>query len=269
MSGTTQRLVANGFAAAFAPAAAVLSDPSSASAGQIVYAQFGGLTERAASVMVIVRQTLLRGRQLNVITRTVDVRLSKTGTTWTTTGVAVAAEPVRRPPTSTDPAVAALLATTRVELPDTARWDLESGTVDGRVTAMLSELSSQFQISVTVLATGHPREVFGTDRPSNHTGGRGVDFWAVDGVPVIAQRVPDSAAQRLVKAALAAGATEVGSPWDLDGPGGASFTNTLHQDHIHLAFDRDRSVKKVDRRSVLDRRRKPLSGTHRNADASV
>ena len=27
---------------------------------------------------------------------------------------------------------------------------------------------------------------------------------------------------------------EVGSPWALDGPGGRSFTNEVHHDHLHI-----------------------------------
>lgn len=236
--GLRRRLVNNGFSAAFAGSAEPLADPSASSAGQVLYAQFGGLTKREASVMVIVRQTLLRGPRVDVLTRTIDVRLSRKGTVWTSTGFSVPTRPVRRVPLSSNPPVVALLTSERVELPDTARWDLAGGIVDGRVVGVLLELSEQFQISVSVFATGHPIEVFGTSRQSNHTAGRGVDIWKVDGVPVIAQRTPDSAANRLVKAVLTLGPTEVGSPWDLDGPRAPSFTNALHQDHIHIAFDR-------------------------------
>ena len=52
-------------------------------------------------------------------------------------------------------------------------------------------------------------------------------------------RDPLGPLHQLVEELLARGAvTELGSPWDLDGVGsGASFTNVVHQDHLHLAFD--------------------------------
>ena len=64
-----------------------------------------------------------------------------------------------------------------------------------------------------------------------------MDIWAVDGLPVVAQRVTGSVVRGLVQELMTLGVTEIGSPWDLDGPGGASFTNVVHQDHLHVAFD--------------------------------
>jgi hypothetical protein len=130
-----------------------------------------------------------------------------------------------------------VLGSDRITLSDTNRWDLLAGRVDDRISQMLLDLAAEATLSVTVFGTGHPEQVFGTESVSNHTRGRGVDIWAFDGVPVSQQRDVGSAAHAAVATALAAGATEVGSHWDLDGAGSASFTNTVHDDHVHIAFD--------------------------------
>lgn len=250
--GLTERLTANNFSDALMPPAMGLQFPDSASVGEVVYAQFGGLTKTQASVMVILHQSLLARNEVRMFSRTIDVRLSKTPQGWSVSKLIVPEIPTGALPLLTldtespeagrapkpSPAALALLNTSRVDLPDTARMDLKSGGIDPRIADLLLDLSSRFVVSVSVLSSGHPQDVFGTSRVSNHTSGRGVDIWSVDGIPVVSQHQDGSAAQRLVAEALIAKATEVGSPWDLDGPGGPSFTNMLHADHIHIAFDK-------------------------------
>lgn len=212
--------------------------PGAASAGDIVYPQLGGLTDEAASVMVVVRQRLLEGTARRSVVRTVDVRLARRSGVWAVTSVESAGG--RPPPPSVAPSrvAQALLAVDNVVLPDSARWDILDGTVDDRVLAILAQLGAEHRVDVTTLATGHPYNVFGTQRVSNHTRGRAVDIWAVDGRPVIDQRDPSGPLATLARGLLAQGVSELGGPWDLDGPGGASFTNVVHQDHLHVGFDR-------------------------------
>lgn len=203
----------------------------------IVYPQLGGLTDSAASMMVVVRHRTLVGDEERAVTRTVDVRLEKGADGWTVSELAsIGGEaPVSAAATLIGESA---LANRNLELSDTARWDIEAGRIGDPILASLNGLASEGRLSVTVLATGHPHNVFGAEWVSNHTAGRGVDIWAIDGVPVIDQRSVGSPAYQLVEAALAQGVTEVGSPWDLDGAGtGASFTNTVHQDHLHFAHD--------------------------------
>lgn len=211
--------------------------PGSASRLEVVYPQLGGLTGDAASVMTVVRQRLFSATGESIVTRTVDVRLAFSANSWTVTSLAsVGGEP----PTvaAPSPIGATVLANPRIELPDSARWDIESGRVGDQLLTVLDRLGVAHTLSVTVLASGHPHEVFGGTSVSNHTEGRGVDIWAVDGVPVASAHAVDSPVYVLVQQLLAEGVTELGSPWDLDGPGqGASFTNTVHQDHLHIAFD--------------------------------
>lgn len=224
------------------PAVAAGAGPllrTGAAATDIIYPQLGGLTDTEASIMLVTRQRTLDGANEESITRTIDVRLSLGTTGWSVTELASTGGTPVEAPAALSPAAEAVLVNPGLELPDSARWDIQAGTVEDRVLELLDRLGREQSISVTVLATGHPTNVFGTDSVSNHTAGRGVDIWAVDGVPVVDQRLDGGPLYALVARLLGEGSiTELGSPWDLDGPGaGASFTNTVHQDHLHLAFD--------------------------------
>lgn len=202
---------------------------------EVVYPQLGGLLTNSASVMTVVRQHVRRGGDLVTSTRTYDIRVEFDGVTWRVVDVV---PPTTLPGNAPSQAATELIAQLGPELPDTALQDLTSGGVDTRLVELLGRAAGVMQFSITVFAGGHPAEVYGTASPSNHTAGRGVDIWQVGGRSVFDQRgEPSSPARQLAELALAAGATEIGAPWDLDGPGGASFANDLHQDHLHLAFD--------------------------------
>ena len=218
--------------------AAPLLVVGAASAGDIVYPQLGGLTARSASVMVVVRQRLLAGGATTAVVRTLDVRLARRGQEWVVTGLESAGGVPLDPAPPPSAAAAPVLANDNVGLTDSARWDILAGGVDDRVLSVLARLGMEHTLDVTVLATGHPHEVFGSSHVSNHTQGRAVDIWALDGRPVLEQRDPAGPLATLARSLLAEGVTELGGPWDLDGPGGASFTNLVHQDHLHVGFDR-------------------------------
>lgn len=237
LPGAAARLAGLAVAPAVPAQAGSLLHPSAASRLEVVYPQLGGFTEEAAAIMVVVRHSLFEGGEETTAVRTVDVRLEHSPSGWSVVSLgSVGGEPPAAP--ATTPAGAAVLANPNIELPDSARWDIESGRIGDQILLLLDQLGRDRRLAVTVLATGHPREVFGSASVSNHTEGRGVDIWAVDDIPVISDRAEGGVVQSLVTDALAAGATEVGSPWDLDGPGrGASFTNLVHEDHVHVAFD--------------------------------
>jgi len=232
------RLAALGVAPAVADGAGALLAPGVEAAGDIVYPQLGGLTPTAASVMVVVTQRRREAGRDSSVARTVDVRLQRSPEgPWAVVALASTGGDPPAAPVPPSEAAAAVLAHPNLELPDSARWDVQAGRVDPRLLELIAALAADRRLAVTVLATGHPRDVFATGRVSNHTVGRAVDVWAVDGQAVVAQRQPDGPVAALARAALAAGVTELGGPWDLDGPGGRSFANTVHQDHLHLAFD--------------------------------
>ena len=230
------RLATAGFPPVVADQAAALLVPGTASSGEVVYPQLGGLTASRASVMVVVRQRLLAEGVVREVTRTVDVRVDLVGGRWWPVAIAsVGGEPVERP-ADLAPLISALVDHPAVDLPDSARWDLYTGFVDPRLVGLLLDLAKDHELGVTVLASGHPHNVFGTGRTSNHTRGRAVDIWSIDGVPVVDQRGPGSPLQALVQRLAQQGVTELGSPYDLDGPGGAMFTNLVHEDHLHLGY---------------------------------
>jgi hypothetical protein len=99
---------------------------------------------------------------------------------------------------------------------------------------VLSQLAQTYDIEVNAVATGHPRTVFPTTRPSNHAVGRAVDIRAIDGVAVI--EIPRDAPvlRQFMAAAGRAGATEVGGPVPIAGSG--FLTDEVHQDHIHIGI---------------------------------
>lgn len=210
--------------------------PTAASAVEIVYPQLGGLTEDAASIMVVFTWRLLEDDRETSVVRTADVRLRREAGAWRVTGVeSLGGEPTGSPEIT--PLAQAVLANDRLDLPDSARWDIQSGRIGDEILQVLQDLSQQHTLRVAVLASGHPHNVFESEYVSNHTEGRGVDIWAIDDTPVVSLRDPDGPLPALVQGLVAQGITEVGSPFDVDGPGGASFTNTVHQDHLHVAFD--------------------------------
>ena len=186
--------------------------------------------------MVVFTWRLLEDDRETSVVRTADVRLRREAGAWRVTGVeSLGGEPTGSPEIT--PLAQAVLANDRLDLPDSARWDIQSGRIGDEILQVLQDLSQQHTLRVAVLASGHPHNVFESEYVSNHTEGRGVDIWAIDDTPVVSLRDPDGPLPALVQGLVAQGITEVGSPFDVDGPGGASFTNTVHQDHLHVAFD--------------------------------
>ncbi len=287
-----ERLRAAGLPAALARHAGPLLEPLDAASVEttVVYPQYGGLTADTASVMVVAQQHV-RSDDGSASHRTVavDVRL-RMASPWRVTGVRpakfevavpfVSAEPDAPlpPPAGTPSAVArAVLDNPGLDLPGTARADISSGAVSGKVLRMLDALGGEHQLSVSVLVTGHPINVFGTDRRSNHNIGRAADIWAIDGTPVIELwRTRPKLIKEVMRAAARLGSDEVGGPVDIDGPlrlvpvgpakerpgkkkpepgpagepqpkqrpepqqvlrGTIYFTNSVHLDHLHLGFE--------------------------------
>jgi hypothetical protein len=205
-----------------------------ASTVEILYPQYGGLgdSRQDASVILVARQHWLPARGAEPLARdfTVDVRLRRISQRW---AAETAILPDLPAPAATDDAkVRALLSNQAVLLPSAARADLTGGIVHPPVIDALDALSRRWRVHVQVLRSGHPRNVYGTPRTSNHTRGRAVDVWAVDGVPVISQ--PRAVWSAVMSEAARAGADELGGPGVIDGA--PSYTNDVHRDHIHIGF---------------------------------
>ncbi|WP_116949320.1 hypothetical protein [Jiangella endophytica] len=231
------RLTAAGASPGLERTAGPLLPPAAPAVAQIVYPQYGGLERGTASVMTVVRQTWVDGEALLERVVTADVRLARSGGVWTVTELRPVAPAPAAAAALTGPA-AELAASGRVQLPEAALADLAAGVVDARVVAALLELSGTYQPAVSVFRGGHPENVFGTDRTSNHTRGRAVDIWAVDGRPVVSMGKDEPFLLDFLAAVRATGSDEIGGPVDPDGPGGKHFADDLHRDHVHLGFER-------------------------------
>ena len=230
-----RRLAATAAAPQIAEKAGAVLIEGAQSAADVVYPQLGGLTSDRASVMLVIRQRLLQRQELQTFVRTVDVRLVRRDGQWTVEDIASFGGDAPVSPAELSFVARQVLAHPAIDLPDSARWDISSGRVSEPVLALLLDLAQTHKLGVTVFATGHPHEVFGTTRVSNHTRGAAVDLWLVD-TPIVAQRGPNGTLPALVSDLLKRGVTELGSPFDVDGPAGGSFMDTVHQDHLHLAI---------------------------------
>jgi hypothetical protein len=127
-----------------------------------------------------------------------------------------------------------VLADPRLRLPYAARADVRAGRIHDSVLTLLTALGREHVVDVSVLRSGHPLNVFGTSRTSDHPRGRAVDVWALDSQPLVVpthHRLAISA----MTFAVAHGAYNVGGPVQLSGS--AYFSDRTHQDHIHLGFD--------------------------------
>jgi hypothetical protein len=207
------------------------------SSGRVVYPQLSGVTPTSLGAMVVVRQRL-RGPagERRTVTRVFDVRLRRSGGPWRLDRIgSVGGKAVPRPQTLS-PAARRVIGNANITLTDSARWDIYRGDIDAGLLGALDRFAERRRISVSVLRSGHPREVWETSRPSAHSRGYAADIYAVDGRLVVRQREAGEPAHALAESVVAAGAAQVGSPWIL-GPGGRrSFSDPVHQDHLHVQW---------------------------------
>ncbi|MFI2205124.1 hypothetical protein ACH47Z_30930 [Streptomyces sp. NPDC020192] len=202
---------------------------------QVVDAQYGGILSRSASVLVVCRQWTRHGGTVRAGGTTVDVRLSKEGNGWTVDAL----YPARPGPVagSLAPDVRAVLADDRIVLPPAATADLRSGQVHTSVARAMLALAGTYRLEVSVVRSGHPLDVFGTSRPSDHPRGRAFDVWRIDGHAVVDPATPRSLIERFMRDAAAAGAYNVGGPVLLSGgSAGQFFSDATHHDHVHIGF---------------------------------
>ncbi|WP_055495934.1 hypothetical protein [Streptomyces sp. TP-A0356] len=216
--------------------AGTLLPSADAAALQVVDAQYGGILTDASSVLVVCRQWTRHGARIVAGGTTVDVRLVRTGSAWTVTalhpaqpGAAVG---------SPSAAVRAVLADTRIVLPPAAEADLRSGLVHDSVPSAMLWLARTYRMEVSVVRSGHPLNVFGTNRPSDHPRGRAFDVWRIDGRAVVDPAAPRTLVERFMRDAAAAGSYNVGGPVQLSGgaTSGQFFSDDTHHDHVHIGF---------------------------------
>lgn len=207
------------------------------SRGTVVYPQLGGASDTSVSVMVVIQQVIGTGSTtLELQTRTLDIRLDLVDGDWQFAELASAGgSPVPRPDDLSAEA-SAVLDDPRILLPDSARWDIHRGHTSPALLRLMSDLADVTPFAVTVLATGHPHHVFETERTSKHTVGRAVDVYLVGTQLVIDDRAEGSPTYRALEWLYGLeGVYKLGGPWALDGHGGRSFTDIVHQDHLHIS----------------------------------
>jgi hypothetical protein len=128
-----------------------------------------------------------------------------------------------------------VLSSSRIDLPPAARADVMSGQVHDSVLHAMLTLSQTFRLGISVVRSGHPVDVFGTNRPSDHPLGRAFDTWRIDGHAVVDPRTPAALVTEFMHACAAAGAYNVGGP-HLLGSAPQFFSDRTHHDHVHAGF---------------------------------
>jgi hypothetical protein len=100
--------------------------------------------------------------------------------------------------------------------------------------AMLA-VSRRWPIGVSVVRSGHPTYVFGTDRRSDHPLGRAFDTWRIGDRAVVRPTTSRALVSAYMEALAAAGSYNVGGPVLL-GAAPQFFSDRTHHDHVHAGF---------------------------------
>lgn len=181
-------------------------------ATEAIMAQYGGLLDDTASVLVPCRSWRLLRRRVAEGGRTYDVRLTRVSASrWRITEV----RPSRPGPPLAKPSTLAQEVVThhRIDLPPAARADVLSGQIHDAVLATMLALAKPYRIGVSVLRSGHPTYVFGTDRPSDHPQGLAFDTWRINDRAVVDPDTPERLVTAFMRAAAEAGSDNVGGPY--------------------------------------------------------
>jgi hypothetical protein len=216
--------------------AEALHVPESSSTGRIIYPQLGGLLPDSASVMVVLEQRIGSAGGVRTETRTLNVEVARRGGQWRFERLVSSGGTPVVPATGLSPVALAVLSDPRIELPDSARWDIAAGRVDPTLLTVMTRLADRVPYGVAAFSTGHSWEIFGTPRQSDHSRGLAVDIYRIGDRQVIDDRSLGSITEGIVSWLYEQPeVARMGSPWALDGFGGRSFANALHQDHLHIA----------------------------------
>jgi hypothetical protein len=139
----------------------LLRRPGTRSVVEVIDAQYGGLLTNSASVLVPCRvYTLSAGRVVSGGT-TVDVRLTKSRGSWRVTATHPAQPGAATSRLST--AARRVLANDNIALPPASAADIRSGQVHDTVLTAMLELAKTYRIGISVIRSGHPLNVFGTN----------------------------------------------------------------------------------------------------------
>jgi hypothetical protein len=236
LAAAESRVAALGEAGSLVRQAPSLLHAASGAVIEIIDAQYGGLLADTASVLLAFRQWWVNDRVVATGGTTVDVRLSRPGDQWRVTTLhpahpghaAVRLSALARQVLSSD----------QIELPPASVADVRSGQVHDNVLNALLNLARYYSIGVSVIRSGHPKYVFGTNRLSDHPRGRAFDTWRISGHAVVDPATPKKLITDYMEAAAAAGSYNVGGPYQLAGSGNQFFSDATHHDHVHTGFVR-------------------------------
>lgn len=228
-----------------AAAAAPLVLPDHWSRAEVEFVQYGGLMPMSAQAtsgvaMVVLRQVLqARDGDTTVVRRTLDLRLRQQDGVWRVETLASAGGLPVTPPAQLPAPAQQVLDDGRIDLPDSARWDIYSGQISPALLGVMLRLADVTPLRTTVLKTGHPEKVVdGRASPpvSAHWRGQAVDIHTLGGTPVA--QAPPAVIRSVVEMAGASNeVSQVGAPpgFDLDAGARRWFTNLVHADHLHIA----------------------------------
>ena len=199
----------------------------------VIDAQYGGLLADSASVLVVTRTWRRRGGGIAHGGATYDVRLSRGSSGWRVSAVHPSHPgPPSRRPTADELAV---LRSDRIVLPPAGEADVRSGRVHESVLAAMLKLAERYRLGVSVVRSGHPTYVFGTDRLSDHPQGRAFDTFRIDQRLVVDRQTPRRLVVGYMEAVARAGSYNVGGPYLL-GSAPQWFSDRTHHDHVHAGF---------------------------------
>jgi hypothetical protein len=233
LAAAESRVAAVGETGLLARQAPSLLHTASRAVLEVIDAQYGGILPDAASVLVPCRQWWTSGDALDRGGTTVDVRLRKAGSHWRVTALHPA-QPGR--PVKLSSLAQRVSKSDRIDLPPDAAADVRSGLVHDSVLNALLTLARDYSIGVSVIRSGHPTYVFGTNRFSDHPRGRAFDTWRINGHAVVDPATPKKLITGYMEAAAAAGSYNVGGPYQLAGSGNQFFADATHHDHVHAGF---------------------------------
>ena len=199
----------------------------------VLDAQYGGLLTTSASVLVVTRTWRRHAGRVDHGGATYDVRLSRGSSGWRVTAVHPSHPgPASRRLTRDEEAV---LRSDRIVLPPAAEADVRSGQVHESVLAAMLRVAERYRVGVSVVRSGHPTYVFGTDRLSDHPRGRAFDTFRIDERLVVDRRTPKRLVVGYMEAVARAGSYNVGGPYLL-GAAPQWFSDRTHHDHVHAGF---------------------------------
>ncbi len=209
--------------------------PEMDSVGTVRYVQMGGNRPNKAALMVWVDTEMQSqtGERISE-SRVLDVRVREEGDDLVVDEFVSAGGPAVAQPAELSELATAVLQNAGITLPDSARWDIYAGHTTDTMLQRMLEVAERHTYSVLVLNRGHPYFVFDTDSVSRHTVGQAMDVYEVDGVRIVDSRFEGSPGWNLSRELFDSGIRSIGSPWAFDGFGGRSFTDDVHQDHLHI-----------------------------------